>query len=123
VAINNALLVDLTGSVCAESWGSQVFSGLSGSPTFRYAASVISGRSIIVVPASQLVGGERRSRILATLPEGATLTSHRAFVDYVVREPRIAHLTGKSLRERAAELISVAHPDFRAELRREAARL
>ncbi len=121
VAINNALLVDLTGNVCAETWGPRVFSGPGGQPTFSYAASVTSGRSIIVLPASQLVAGERHSRILAALPEGSTITSHRAFVDYVVTEQGIAHLTGKSLRERAAELISVAHPDFRAELRREAA--
>jgi acyl-CoA hydrolase len=123
VAINNALLVDVTGNVCAETMGPRVFSGPGGQPTFSYAASVISGRSIIVLPSSQLVGSVRHSRIVAALPEGSTITSHRAFVDYVVTEQGIAHLSGKSIRERAAELISVAHPDFRAELSAEAKQL
>jgi acyl-CoA hydrolase len=123
VAINNALLVDLTGNVCAETWGPRVFSGPGGQPTFSYAASVVSQRSIIVLPSSQLLGTStqaRHTRIVPVLPEGSTVTSHRAFVDYVVTEQGIAHLSGKSLRERAAELISVAHPDFRAELREQA---
>ena len=63
VAINNALLVDLTGNVCAESWGPRVFSGPGGQPTFSYAASVVSARSIIVLPSSQLVGSTREPRI------------------------------------------------------------
>src|SRR5262249_62305910 len=79
--------------------------------------------SIIVLPSSQLVNNERQPRIMATLPEGSTITSHRAFVDYVVTEQGIATLTGKSLRERIAELISVAHPDFRADLREAAAKV
>jgi 4-hydroxybutyrate CoA-transferase len=120
VAINNALLVDLTGNVCAETWGPRVFSGPGGQPTFSYAASVVSGRSIIVLPSSQLLGDDRQTRVVPMLPEGSTITSHRAFVDYVVTEQGIAHLSGRSLRERCGELISVAHPDFRAELRRQA---
>jgi 4-hydroxybutyrate CoA-transferase len=120
VAINNALFVDLTGNVCSESWGPQVFSGPGGQPTFAYAASVTNAKSIIVLPSSQLVDGVRHTRIMATLPEGSTITTHRGYVDYVVTEQGIAHLSGKSIRERAAELISVAHPDFRAELREQA---
>ncbi len=123
VAINNALFVDLTGNACSESWGPRVFTGPGGQPTFAYAASVTSARSIIVLPSSQLVGDERRPRIMAMLPEGSTVTSHRGFVDYVVTEQGIAQLSGKTIRERCAELISVAHPDFRAELRKDAARL
>jgi 4-hydroxybutyrate CoA-transferase len=121
VAINNALFVDLTGNVCAESWGPLPYTGTGGQATFAYAAHVTNRHSVIVLPSSQLVNGERQPRIMATLPEGSTVTSHRAFVDYVVTEQGIATLSGKSLRERIGELISVAHPDFQAELRREAA--
>ena len=81
---------------------------------------MVSGRSIIVLPSSQLLGDDRQTRVVPMLPEGSTITSHRAFVDYVVTEQGIAHLSGRSLRERCGELISVAHPDFRAELRRQA---
>jgi 4-hydroxybutyrate CoA-transferase len=123
VGINNALFVDLTGNVCAETWGPQIFSGPGGQPTFSYAAHVTNQHSIIVLPSSQLVGDVRQPRVVATLPEGSTITSHRAFVDYVVTEQGIAHLTGKSLRERIGEMIAVAHPDFRAELRAQAAKL
>jgi len=121
VAVNNALFVDLTGNACAESWGALPYTGPGGQPTFAYAASTISARSIIVLPSSQLVAGVRHPRIVATLPEGSTITAHRAFVDYVVTEQGIATLTGKSLRERIGELISVAHPDLRGELRQAAA--
>lgn len=120
VAVNNALFVDLTGNVCSESWGPLAFSGPGGQPTFTYAASVITGRSIIVLPSSQLVNGVRHTRIVATLPEGSMVTAHRAFVDYVVTEQGIARLSGRSVRERIQEMISVAHPDFRAELRAQA---
>ena len=123
VAINNALFVDLTGNVCAETWGPLPYTGTGGQATFAYAGHVTNRHSIIVLPSSQLVNDERRPRIMATLPEGSTITSHRGFVDYVVTEQGIAKLSGKSLRERIAEMISVAHPDFRAELRKAAAKV
>lgn len=63
------------------------------------------------------------SRIVERLEHGATMTVHRGFVDYVVTEQGVARLRGKSLRERVGEMIAVAHPDFRDELRREAKRL
>jgi acyl-CoA hydrolase len=123
VAINNALFVDLTGNVCSETWGPLPYTGTGGQATFAYAGHVTNRHSVIVLPSSQLVNGERRPRILATLPEGSTISSHRAYVDYVVTEQGIATLSGKSLRERIGELISVAHPDFRAELRKAAAKV
>jgi acyl-CoA hydrolase len=123
VAINNALFVDLTGNVCAESWGPLPYTGTGGQATFAYASHVTNRHSIIVLPSSQLVNNERMPRIMATLPEGSTITSHRGFVDYVVNEQGIARLSGKPLRQRIAELISVAHPDFRADLRLEAAKI
>ena len=118
VAINNALLVDLGGNVSAESIGPRIWSGAGGQTLFCLAASYApAGRSIIVLPSSSLVDGERRSRILSVLPEGGQVTSQRAYVDYVVTEHGIASLHGKNLRERAGELVAVAHPDFRPELR------
>jgi 4-hydroxybutyrate CoA-transferase len=124
VAINNALQIDLTGQVTSETLNGQVYSGPGGQTTFAVAASVCEGgRSIIAVPSSALVGGERRSRILPTLPPGSVVTTPRTFVDYVVTEYGIATLRGKTIRQRAQELIAVAHPDARAGLRRAAADL
>jgi acyl-CoA hydrolase len=123
VAINNALAVDLTGNVSSETQGPQVFSGPGGQPSFAIGASTGSAGSVIVLPASQLVGAVRHPRIVAAHPAGTTVTVHRGFVDYVVTEQGIANLRGKSVRERIGEMISVAHPDFRAELRKEAAKL
>ena len=123
VAVNNALLVDMGGNISAESIGARLWSGAGGQTLFCIAASYApAGRSVIVLPSSSLVDGERRSRILAMLPEGSQITAQRAYVDYVVTEHGIATLQGKNLRERAGELIAVAHPDFRPELREAAKR-
>ena len=123
VAINNALQIDLTGQVAAESIGSMIWSGVGGQTAFSIAANYSNGgRSITVLPSTSLVEGERVSRIVPTLPGGAAVTVPRTLVDYVVTEHGIAHLRGKSLRERAQELIAIAHPDFHSELRREANR-
>lgn len=124
VAINNALQIDLTGQVTSETLNGEIYSGPGGQTTFAVAASVCEGgRSIIAVPSSSLVGDERCSRIVATLPPGSVVTTPRTFVDYVVTEYGIATLRGKTIRQRAEELIAVAHPDMRAGLRQEAARL
>ena len=120
VAINNALQIDLTGQVAAETIGSMIWSGVGGQTAFAIAANYSNGgRSVTVLPSTSLVEGERVSRIVPTLPGGAAVTVPRTLVDYVVTEHGIAHLRGKSLRERAQELIAIAHPDFHAELRRE----
>ncbi|MGH7899391.1 MAG: acetyl-CoA hydrolase/transferase family protein [Candidatus Binatia bacterium] len=123
IAINNALAVDLTGNVCSETRGAQVFSGPGGQPAFAVGASTSSGGSVIVLPSSQLLPAGRCPRIVAQLDEGSTVTVHRGFVDYVVTEQGVARLRGKTLRQRIGEMISVAHPDFRGELEREAKRL
>jgi len=123
-AINNALLVDVTGNVCAESIGPRMWSGAGGQTLFCFAASYAPlGRSIVVLPSSSLVKGERKSRIVPMLPEGSQITTPRAFVDYIVTEHGIATVRGKTLKERAGELIAVAHPDFRPELRKAAKQL
>lgn len=122
VAINNALQIDLTGQVTAETLDGKVYSGPGGQTVFAIAASwAEGGRSVIAVPSSSVAGGARHSRILAQLPLGTAVTVPRTYVDYVVTEYGIATLRGKTQRQRAEELIAVAHPDFRADLRRAAA--
>ncbi len=124
VAINNALQIDLTGHVTAETLNGQVYSGPGGQTVFAVAASYSEGgRSIIAVPSSSTVAGERCSRIVPLLPPGSMVTVPRTFVDYVVTEHGIATLRGKTVRQRAEEMIAIAHPDFRAELRAEAQHL
>jgi len=120
IAVNNALAVDITGNVASETMGPQIFSGTGGQSAFTIGASTAANGSVIVLPSSSLVGGTRHTRIVGGHAAGTVVTAHRGYVDYVVTEQGIAHLTGKSLRQRMNELISVAHPDFRAELRREA---
>ena len=119
VAINNALQIDLTGQVTAETLNGRVYSGPGGQTVFAVAASWCEdGRSIIAVPSSSLVSGARQSRIVPELPPGSVVTVPRTYVDHVVTEHGIASLRGKTTRQRTEELIAVAHPDFRAGLRK-----
>jgi 4-hydroxybutyrate CoA-transferase len=124
VAVNNALMVDLTGQVASEGIGPQIWTGTAGQLAFMIAGRYSpGGRSISVLPSSHMIDGQRRSRIVPVLPEGTAVTVPRTLVDYVVTEQGIATLRGKTLRERIGELIAVAHPDFRGELKREAQRI
>ena len=121
VAINSALAVDLTGQVCADSLGTSIYSGFGGQVDFiRGAAASEGGKPIIALPAT--AKGGTVSRIVDTLAPGSGVVTTRADVHYVVTEYGVASLFGKSLRERALELIAVAHPDFREELRAAARR-
>jgi 4-hydroxybutyrate CoA-transferase len=121
VAINSALSVDLTGQVCADSIGTDVYSGFGGQVDFiRGAARSKGGRPIIALPST--ARGGRVSRVVDTLDAGAGVVTTRADVHDVVTEHGVARLYGRSLRERALELIGVAHPDFRGELRAAARR-
>src|SRR6266540_2858690 len=116
VAINSALAVDLTGQVCADSIGRSIYSGFGGQLDFiRGSARAKGGKPIIALPST--AKGGRISRIVDVLAEGSGVVTSRADVHYVVTEHGIARLHGQSLRERARELIAVAHPDFREELR------
>jgi acetyl-CoA hydrolase len=116
VAINSALAVDLTGQVSADSIGRDIYSGFGGQLDFmRGAARSKGGRPIIALPSTARGGSV--SRIVDALAEGSGVVTTRADVHYVVTEHGVAQLYGKSLRERAQELIAVAHPDFRGELR------
>jgi 4-hydroxybutyrate CoA-transferase len=121
VAINSALAVDLTGQVCADSLGRSIYSGFGGQVDFvRGAARSKGGKPIIALPST--AKGGTVSRIVDTLAEGSGVVTTRADVHYVVTEHGIASLYGKSLRERAQQLIAIAHPDFRAELEAAACR-
>jgi len=122
VAINSAIEVDLTGQVVADSIGHRLYSGIGGQMDFIRGASLApEGRAIIALPATA-AGGEA-SRIVPSLREGAGVVTTRAHVRTIVTEFGVAELWGKSVRERARELIAIAHPDFRDELTAEAARL
>ncbi len=115
VAINSALQVDLTGQVCADSLGTKFYSGIGGQVDFIRGASMCpGGKPIIALPSTARSG--QVSRIAATLSEGAGVVTSRGDVRFVVTEYGSADLQGKSIRERALALISIAHPDFRAEL-------
>lgn len=120
VAINSALEVDLTGQVCADSLGPRPFSGVGGQLDFIYGASRSEGGvPIIALPSTAKQGTV--SRIKALLTPGAGVTTTRSQVHWIVTEYGAVNLYGKSIRQRAASLISIAHPDFRDDLRREAA--
>jgi 4-hydroxybutyrate CoA-transferase len=122
VSINSAIEVDLTGQVVADSIGHSLYSGVGGQMDFiRGAGLATEGRSVIALP-STAAGGDL-SRIVDHLREGAGVVTTRAHVRTVVTEWGVAELFGESLRERATALISIAHPDFRADLRREATKL
>ncbi len=122
VAINSAIEVDLTGQVCADSIGHRFYSGVGGQVDFiRGAARSKGGKPIIALPST--AKGGTISRIVATLKPGAGVTTTRNDVHYVVTEYGVAYLHGKTIRQRVQALINIAHPDFRADLRREARRL
>jgi len=120
-AINSAISIDLTGQVCADSIGWHLYSGVGGQMDFiRGAALAPEGRAIIALPST--AAGGRVTRIVPHLAEGAGVVTTRAHVRTVVTEWGVAELFGKSIRERAQELIAIAHPDFRDELAAQARR-
>ena len=122
VAINSAISIDLTGQVSADSIGTRFYSGVGGQMDFmRGAALSDAGRAIIALPST--AAGGTVSRIAAVLAEGAGVVTSRAHVRTVVTEHGVAELFGRSVSERAAALIAIAHPDFRDALTAEARRL
>lgn len=119
VSVNMALEIDLTGQVCSDSVGGRFYSGVGGQVDFnRGAAKSERGRAIIVLPSVSSDG--TRSLVVSALQPGSGVVINRASVHYVVTEHGVAYLHGKSIQERAMELISIAHPDFREQLFREA---
>ncbi len=121
IAINSAIEVDLSGQVVADSIGHRLYSGVGGQMDFiRGAALAAEGRAIIALPST--AAGGTVSRITATLQDGAGVVTTRAHARIIVTEWGVADLYGRSLRERAVALISIAHPDHRDELLAAAAR-
>jgi len=118
VAINSAIEVDLTGQVCADSIGSRFYSGVGGQSDFIYGASLSEGGvPIIALPSTtRLSDGSIVSRIVPTLKPGAGVTTSRNHVHWVATEYGMVDLYGCSIAQRAKKLISIAHPDFRADL-------
>ena len=120
VSINNALSVDLTGQINAETvFGGRLMSGTGGQFDFQMGAIMSKGGRGITLLRSTALGGIA-SRIVAQHEEGTIISVPRTFADTIITEYGVAQLLGKSNRERARELISIAHPDFREELTREA---
>lgn len=115
IAINSCIQIDLMGQVASESIGLKQFSGAGGQIDFIRGANMSKGgKSIIAVPSTASKGSV--SRIVPFLDKGATVTTSRNDIHYVVTEYGIAELKGKNLRERARALINIAHPKFRGEL-------
>lgn len=118
ISINSAIEVDLTGQVVADSIGHQFYSGIGGQVDFSRGASMSAGGKPIVAMPSTAKNGSI-SRIVPYIREGAGVVTSRGHVHYVVTEFGVAALRGKSIRERALELIRVAHPRFREGLLKE----
>ena len=122
VAINSALAVDLTGQIAAESIGPVMLSGTGGQLAFALGAHLSKGgRSVVTLRST--AKNNQVSRIVPSHTPGAIVTVPRVLADHVVTEFGVARLKGKTQRERAQALISVAHPDFREELTQQARKL
>ncbi len=115
ISVNSAIQVDLTGQVCADSMGHKFYSGIGGQVDFvRGASRSKGGKSIIALPSTAKNG--EVSRIVGQLNPGAGVVTSRGDVHYVATEYGVAYLHGKTIRQRAIELVHIAHPKFRDEL-------
>lgn len=123
ISINGGVQLDLMGQENAESAGTRQLSGIGGQMDFLEGAfRSKGGKGFICINSSRVTkDGERKSNILPFVPGGATVSAPRTMIQYVATEYGVAKLSGLSLRERAAAMISVAHPDFREELSKYAA--
>ena len=118
ISINGGVQLDLMGQENAESAGTRQLSGIGGQMDFLEGAyRSKGGKGFICINSSRVTkDGERKSNILATIPGGSTISAPRTMIQYVATEYGIASLSGKTLRERAEAMASIAHPDFREEL-------
>lgn len=117
VAINSAIEIDLTGQVCADSIGMNMYSGVGGQMDFIRGASLSNGgKAIIALPSTTRHG---ISRIVPALKRGAGVVTTRAHVHYVVTEYGVADLYGKTIKQRVKQLINIAHPDHREEVEKQ----
>ncbi len=119
ISINGALEVDLTGQVVADAIGPRFYSGIGGQVDFIRGAGLSPGGRPVIALESTAKGGTL-SRIVSSLSQGSGVVTSRGDVHYVVTEYGIATLRGRSIRERALEMIQVAHPKFRDQLQSEA---
>jgi len=118
VAINSAIEIDLTGQVCADSIGSNLYSGVGGQMDFMRGASLSEGgKPIIALPS---ITSKGRSKIVPFLKQGAGVVTTRSHVHYIVTEYGVANLYGQDLKKRARALINIAHPSHREELEKKA---
>ncbi|WP_373513600.1 acetyl-CoA hydrolase/transferase C-terminal domain-containing protein, partial [Persicitalea sp.] len=117
-AINSAIEVDLTGQVCADSIGTRLYSGVGGQMDFIRGASLSKGGKPIIAMPSVTSRGE--SKIVPLLKPGAGVVTTRAHVHYIVTEYGVANLYGKTMKQRAQALITIAHPDHQEALERDA---
>ncbi len=121
VSINNTTQIDLQGQAASESDGLRHISGTGGQLQFvRGAYASKGGKTFICLSSTYDKKGDRRSRIVLSLTHGNIVTTPRSDVMFVVTEYGIVNLKGKSVAERAQALISIAHPDFREDLMRQA---
>jgi acetyl-CoA hydrolase len=121
VAINSAIEIDLTGQVCSDSIGPRLYSGVGGQIDFIYGASRSKGGvPVIALPATATAKGQVISKIVPMIREGGGVVTTRNHVRYIVTEFGVADLYAKTIRQRAQALISVAAPQFRDELERQA---
>ena len=124
VTINGALAVDLWGQVTADSLGGRQFSGIGGHEDFVSASGLELGdRAVICLPSTATSADGVVSRIVPALPEGMLVTTPRHQLDLVATEYGVAHLRGRTVRERAFALAAIAHPDYREDLERRASTL
>jgi acyl-CoA hydrolase len=124
VSINGAMCLDLYGQVVADNIDGKQISGVGGHEDFVAGADLhIDSHSLICLRSTVTVDGELRSRILPLLPKGAVVSTPRHHTGVVITEFGAAELNGLTVRERAAALVEIAHPEFRAELRETAQRL
>ena len=124
VSLNTCLMVDLTGQVASESIGPRQYSGTGGQTDTAVGAKEAYdglGKSIIACHSTAKAGTQ--SAIVPMLPEGSAVTLHRSNADHIITEYGIAYLRGRTVSERARNLIAVAHPDFRKELTEQARKL
>jgi acyl-CoA hydrolase len=124
VSVNTCISVDFTGQVASESIGTSQYSGTGGqSDTAQGAVAGFDGLGKSIIACYSTAKNGTVSTITPTLPLGSAVTLHRSHVDHVVTEHGVARLRGRTVRERTRELISIAHPDFRAELMEQAQKL
>jgi acyl-CoA hydrolase len=124
VSINTCIMVDLMGQISSESIGTNQYSGTGGqADTAIGAVEGTDGKGKSIIACRSTAKGGSISTIVPVLPAGTAVTLHRSNTDYVVTEFGVASLRGKSIKERSEELIKIAHPKFRAELKEEAQKI